>query len=67
MIIFRLKEIAAAKGRNRHQLSLEAGVSYPTIDKYWRGDIASVDFAILDRLCALLDCEPGDLIVRVAD
>lgn len=66
MITFQLKEVAATKDKNRHQLSLEAGVSYPTISKYWDGrDMIGVDFAVLDKLCEVLNCEPCDLIKRI--
>lgn len=64
MIVLRLKEIAEKKYYTRHQLSMLTGVSYPTINKYWAGKATSCDFGALDKLCALLDCEPGDLIKR---
>ena len=64
MLTFRLKEIAEAKNMNRHQLSMKTGISYPTISKYWEGKAIGRDFAILDKLCALLDVDPGDLIKR---
>ncbi len=63
MIVFRLKEIAEAKEFNRHQLSMRIGVSYPTIDKYWRDQADSYDKEILDKLCDILGCVPGDLLV----
>lgn len=62
MITFHLKELAEPKGLNRHQLSLLIGVSYPTITKYWENRAESFDAVILDKLCALLECQPGDLI-----
>ena len=65
MLVFRLKEIAEAKAMNRHQLSMKTGISYPTVSKYWEGKAIGRDVSILDKLCALLDCEPGDLIKRI--
>ena len=64
MLVFSLKEIAEKKNLNRHQLSMKTGISYPTISRYWEGKAIGRDFAILDKLCALLECEPGDLIKR---
>jgi putative transcriptional regulator len=67
MIAFRLKEIAEQHNLNRHQISMQTGVSYPTISKYWVGEADGREFDILEKLCTLLDCDPGDLIVRVPD
>jgi DNA-binding Xre family transcriptional regulator len=65
MLVLRLKEIAEKKNLNRHQLSMKTGISYPTISKYWEGKAVGRDFAILNKLCELLDVEPGDIIQRV--
>lgn len=65
MLTFSLKEIAEKKNLNRHQLSMKTGISYPTISRYWEGKAIGRDFAILDKLCELLDVDPGDLIKRV--
>jgi putative transcriptional regulator len=62
MIVYRLKEIAERKNLNRHQLSMQTGVSYPTIYRYWDGEAQAREFMILDKLCELLDCQPGDLL-----
>lgn len=64
MLTFSLKEIAEKKNLNRHQLSMKTGISYPTISRYWEGKAIGRDFAILDKLCELLDVDPGDLIKR---
>lgn len=65
MLVFRLKEIAEKKNLNRHQISMQTGISYPTISKYWEGKAIGRDFSILEKLCTLLDADPGDLIKRV--
>jgi DNA-binding Xre family transcriptional regulator len=69
MIVYRLKEIAAAKEWTKTKLHYVSGVSYPTISRIWDGEgknpIKQIDMDVLDALCAALDCEPGDLIKRM--
>lgn len=65
MIVMRLKEIAEQRNLNAHQISMQTGISYPTISKYWKNQATSYDRSVLDKLCALLACEPGDLLRRI--
>lgn len=64
MIILRLREIAEAKEINRHQLSMQTGISYPTIDAWWDDEPVSFGRGVIERLCAALNVEPGDIIKR---
>jgi len=70
MIIYRLKELAAAKNWTKSKLHYASGISYPTISRIWDADegknpIKQIDMDVLDSLCVALACEPGDLIKRV--
>lgn len=67
MIVLHLKELAEKKNLNRHQVSMQTGVSYPTIFKYWDGPLDGREFDIIDKLCDLLDCQPGDLLQHVEE
>jgi len=62
MIALRLKEVAEAKKINRHQISMQTGISYPTIQKYWLNEATTYDATILNKLCNLLECGIADLI-----
>lgn len=64
MIVIRLKELAEAKNLNMSQVQRRADITMGLVRRYWRNDTTSVDLRAIDRLCALLDCEPGDLLVR---
>jgi DNA-binding Xre family transcriptional regulator len=66
MIIVRLKEVAEAKGYNLSRLQKASGIDMGVIRRYWKWDsnLQSLHVPSLDKLCALLDCEPGDLIKR---
>lgn len=65
MIVIRLKELAEAKGLNMSQVQRRADLTMGLIRRYWYNDTASVDLRAIDRLCEVLDCEPGDLIKRI--
>lgn len=67
MIVCNLERMAKERNLNAHQISLQIGVSYPTIHKYWRNEAASYDARILDALCELLECQPGDLLAHIPD
>ena len=38
-----------------------------TISSWMKGHVERTHFGVLDKICEYLDCEPGDLIVRVKD
>lgn len=64
MVVIRLKEFAEAKGLNKSQLQKRSGLDMGVIRRYWDDSTESYNRQALDKLCELLDCEPGDLIVR---
>lgn len=66
MITIRLKEIAEAKGFNQSQVQRQTGLTMGQVRRYWHNETEEVKLSALDKICALLDCEPGDLIKRVA-
>ena len=43
----------------------ETGLSRNTITLLYKGTAQKVDLVALDKLCALFDCEAGDLLERV--
>lgn len=62
---FRLKDIMDEKGLTYRKVSTEADVSTNTLYKMAKNKLKMVGVDVIDRLCDYLDCEPGDLIVRV--
>lgn len=65
MIIIRLAEVAEAKGYDKSKLHRAADVSYPAVLRLWNSkNVKQIDTDVIDKLCEVLDCEPGDLIVR---
>jgi putative transcriptional regulator len=63
----RLDELLEQKEKSLYWLQKETGISYSALHKLRKDRARSMDYEVLEKICAVLDCEPGDLIVRVAD
>mgnify|MGYP002598761941 FL=1 len=45
----------------RYELAQKIGVTYPTIDKIYKGESTSIKFDILESICKVLKCTPNDI------
>ena len=61
---FRLKELREARGLTQAALAAQVGVRQATINDIENGNTRQDTLALIDRLCAALGVEPGELIVR---
>ena len=52
------------KNVTRYALSKATGISYPIIYHYYKNKVTRYDSYILDKICAALECDIADLIVR---
>ena len=66
MIRLQLSEILEKRGRTAYWLAKETGIRYASIWQMTKGDTARLHVETLDRICEALECEPGDLLVRVS-
>lgn len=64
-MIFRLKEIRNMRELSQNQLAVKINMSPTNLQRYEQGRVRSIPFETLELFCEALDCEPGDLIVRV--
>jgi DNA-binding Xre family transcriptional regulator len=64
MIIVRLKEVAESQGYNLSRLQKASGVDLGVLRRLWKwdGTLQSIHVSSLDRLCAILKVQPGDII-----
>lgn len=62
---FRLLAILQRRGMSQGELSRRSGVSMSTVNRLATDSTKRVDLATLDKLSAVLGCEPGDLLERV--
>lgn len=65
VIELRLSEILEKRGRTAYWLAQETGIRYASIWQMSKGDTSRLHIETLDRICEALDCQPGDLLVRV--
>ena len=62
-IEIRLKEIMEARGVTRNALARATNPRFEVINKWVQGHVEKIDADVLARICYILDCEPGDLII----
>ncbi len=61
-IRIRLDEVLAAKRIKAKQISAAIGVSETQLSLFRSGKVRGVRFSTLAKLCAALDCQPGELL-----
>ena len=62
-IEIRLKEIMEARGVTRNALARATNTRFEVINKWYQGHVEKIDADVLARICYILNCEPGDLII----
>ena len=61
-IRFKIDEILKQREQSLYWLAQTTGVSYTTLWRLTKDRALGMNFATLEKLCAALDCRPGDLI-----
>ena len=65
MIKTRLPEILEDRGQTVYWLWKQTGIRYATVWQMSKGAIVRLNLDVLDRICEVLECQPGDLLVKV--
>jgi len=60
-----LSELLEEKGVTLYRLAKDTDLAYSTLHKFSNGRTESIDFRVLDLICATLNCQPGDVLIRV--
>jgi putative transcriptional regulator len=63
----RLKEIRSERRISQNELARRLEMSLANVQKIEYGKAKSIPLETLDKLCQILECEVGDLLVRVPD
>lgn len=65
MVKTRIEEALAERGRSLYWLAKESGVTYAALWNLKERRTDGITFSLLDAICKALDCQPGDILVRV--
>ena len=61
-IIITLDVMLARRKMKSKDLAAAVGITEANLSKLKSGNIKGIKLETLDRICAVLDCKPGDLI-----
>lgn len=61
-IVVTLDRMLALRGMNGKQLANEIGITEANLSLLRSGKVKGVRFSTLAKICAALDCAPGDLL-----
>ena len=67
MIKFRLKVLLAMNDMNQKELAEKTGIRPPTVSAICTNTIKELPVGVLDKICTVLNCQPGDFIQYVPD
>ena len=67
MIKFKVKVWLAMREMTQKELAEKTGIRPPTISAICTGTIKHLPVEALDKICAVLDCQPADLIEYVRE
>ena len=65
-VLFRLDDVLAERDMSQTELARLSRVSLVTVNAMKRNRTKQVSLETLDKLCGVLECEPGDLLKRDA-
>ena len=67
MVKFKVKVKLAMREMTQKELAEKTGIRPPTNSAICTGTIKHLPVDVLDRICDVLDCQPGDIIEFVKD
>ena len=67
MIKFRVKVLLAMNDMNQKELAEKTGIRPPTISAICTGTAKHLPVDVLEKICTVLKCQPGDFIQHIPD
>ena len=67
MIKFRLKVLLAMNDMTQKELAEKAGIRQPTLSAICTGSIKEMPVNVINKICAELKCQPGDIMQYIPD
>ena len=65
MIVCKLKTLLEKKGKSLYWLHKETGVAYNSLKNIRDNKTKAMTWEVLETICEALDCQPGELLIRV--
>lgn len=62
-ILIDIKTPMDEKGISRNALARAINARFEVIDKWYNGHVEKIDADVLARICFVLECTPGDIIL----
>lgn len=67
MIKYKVKVMLAMREMTQKELAEKTGIRPPTVSAICLGTIKHLPMDALDKICAVLNCQPGDLMEYIPD
>lgn len=67
MIKFKVKVMLAMREMTQKELAEKTGIRPPTISAICTGTVKHFPVEALDKICAVLECQPADLMEHVKE
>ena len=67
MIKFKAKVLLATREMTQKELAERTGIRPPTVSAICTGTVKHLPVDALDKICKVLDCQPGDLLEYVKE
>ncbi|WP_428407143.1 helix-turn-helix domain-containing protein [Hyphococcus sp.] len=64
-VVIRLDVMLALRKMKSKDLAAAIGATEANLSKLKSGTMKGVKFETLDRICEVLDCQPGDILVHI--
>ncbi len=64
MVYLRVNELLKEKNKSKYWLIKNMEGSYQAISRLINNETIAIHFDTIDKICDLLDCEPGDLFKK---
>ena len=65
MVKLTIDKMLKKRGMTRYELAKRTEIKFQTIDRYYKNRVIRYDSYILDRICAVLECDVCDIIEYV--
>ena len=67
MVRLTIDKVLEKRGITRYELAKRTEIKFQTIDRYYKNRVIRYDSYILDRICAVLECNVSDILEYVKE